>query len=478
LLLFVAFPPFPIMTITFHGAARTVTGSKHLLTLDDNTRILLDCGMFQGMGEHTGELNSHFGFNPEKVDYMLLSHAHIDHCGLVPRLVAEGFKGPIFCTPPTFDLVEILLVDSARIQEQDIEYSNKHRRKNNLPLLTPLYTEEEVTEALKLFKTVEYNQEYAINPSVSFNFTDAGHLLGSAAVHLAITGHGQITHVSFSGDVGRYGDILLKSPQNFRQADCIILESTYGDSLHQQAGSMEDRLWQVINDTCVVNKGKVIMPAFSVGRTQELLFILNSLELKGKLPGVKYYVDSPLAEKATRVVMGHPEVYNKEVSDVLKVDKNPFGFRGLQFIESADESKALNDDPSPCVIISSSGMAEAGRVKHHIKNNIGKPNCTILFTGYCEPNSLGGRLQRGDKQVSIFGEWFNVKAGVQAIRSMSAHGDYEDLLHFIASQDIHQTKNIFLVHGEYEVQQHFREKILAKGFPAVEIPYQHQKIDF
>jgi len=204
------------MTITFHGAARTVTGSKHLLQLNDGTRILLDCGMFQGMGEHTEDLNEHFGFNPQKVDYLILSHAHIDHCGLIPRLLAEGFKGTIFCTPPTFDLVNILLMDSARIQEQDTEYSNKHRRKNNMPLLNALYTEEEVTESLNLFKTVEYNQDYAITPSVKFNFTDAGHLVGSAAVHLTILEDGKQTNITFSGDVGRYGDILLKSPANIR----------------------------------------------------------------------------------------------------------------------------------------------------------------------------------------------------------------------------------------------------------------------
>ena len=219
------------------------------------------------------------------------------------------------------------------------------------------------------------------------------------------------------------------------------------------------------------------MPAFSVGRTQELLYALNHLELKGILPDLKYYVDSPLSEKATRVIMAHPEVYNKEVSDVLKIDANPFDFKGLHFIESTEESKALNDDPAPCVIISSSGMAEAGRVKHHIKNNIGKENCTILLTGYCEPNSLGGRLLRGDREVSIYGERFKVVAQVQAIKSMSAHGDYEDLLHFISSQNPHKVKKFFLVHGEYEVQQHFRQKILSKGFASVEIPYQHQKIE-
>jgi metallo-beta-lactamase family protein len=465
------------MTITFHGAARTVTGSKHLLTLADETRLLLDCGMFQGMGDQTDNLNGHFGFNPEKVHYMILSHAHIDHCGLIPRLVAQGYKGPIFCTPPTLDLVKIMLLDSAHIQEQDTMYSNKHRAQHHLPLLTPLYTEDEVDACLKQFKTVDYEQEYTISPSLKFNFTDAGHLLGSAAVHITVTENNRDTHITFSGDVGRYGDILLKKPESFPQSHYILLESTYGDSLHKEIGSVEDKLLQVITDTCLANQGKVIMPAFSVGRTQELLYILNGLELKGKLPALKYYVDSPLSEKATEVIRSHPEVYNKTVSDLLKVDANPFDFKGLHFIETADESKALNDDPTPCVIISSSGMAEAGRVKHHIKNNIGNPNCTILFTGYCEPNSLGGRLQRGAAEVSIYGERFEVKARVDAIQSMSAHGDYNDLLHFISGQDPHKVKQLFLVHGEYPVQQHFRERILEKGFVQVEIPYQHERVE-
>ena len=466
------------MTITFHGAARTVTGSKHLLQLKDGTSILLDCGMFQGMGEHTEDLNEHFGFNPVKVDYMILSHAHIDHCGLIPRLVSQGFNGQIFCTSATMDLARILLMDSAKIQTQDTEYSNKHRARNGMPLLNALYTEEEAIASLRLFKIVEYDEVYAITPSVKFCFTDAGHLLGSAAVNLSLTEDGKQTQLTFSGDVGRYGDMLLKTPQPFPQTDYIILESTYGDSLHKDVGAIEDALLEVINQTCEVKKGKLIIPAFSVGRTQELLYALNSLELKGILPDLRYYVDSPLSEKATRVLMDHPEVYNKEVTDVLKVDANPFGFKGMRFIESTEESKALNDDPTPCVIISSSGMAEAGRVKHHIKNNIGNPKCTILMVGYCEPNSLGGHLLRNDPEVLIFGQRFEVKAEVRSIKSMSAHGDYEDLLHFIACQNPKKVKNLFLVHGEYEVQQHFRDKILAKGFPVVEIPYQHQKVEF
>jgi len=465
------------MNITFHGAARTVTGSKHLLQLNDGTRILLDCGMFQGMGEHTEDLNEHFGFNPAKIDYLILSHAHIDHCGLIPRLVAEGFNGQIFCTAPTMDLARILLMDSARIQMQDTEYSNKHRIRNGLPLLEPLYSEDQAMESLRLFKIVDYDEEYEITPRVKLRFTDAGHLIGSAAVHLSVFEEGRYTSITFSGDVGRYGDMLLKNPQPFPQADYILLESTYGDSLHKDVGAIDNALLEIIRSTCEIKRGKVIIPAFSVGRTQELLYALNSLELRGILPDLHYYVDSPLSEKATRIIMDHPEVYNKAVRDVLKVDANPFGFKGLRFIESTEESKALNDDPTPCVIISSSGMAEAGRVKHHIKNNIGKANCTILMVGYCEPNSLGGHLLRGDREVSIYGEKFEVVAEVRSIKSMSAHGDYEDLLRFIGGQDPKKVKRVFLVHGEYEVQQRFKEKILEKGFVDVEIPYQHQKIE-
>ncbi|SDT69531.1 metallo-beta-lactamase family protein [Mucilaginibacter mallensis] len=465
------------MHITFHGAARNVTGSKHLVQLNDGTTVLLDCGMFQGMGDQTDELNEHFGFNPKKVGHMILSHAHIDHCGLIPRLVAEGFEGPIYCTSATMDLVRILLLDSAKIQMQDVAYSNKHRARKGLPLLEALYDEEQVMDAMRLFKIVEYHEEFEITSRIKFQFTDAGHILGSAAVHLSILENGKYTNITFSGDVGRYGDLLLKSPQTFPQADYILLESTYGDSLHKQLEPIADALLEIIKQTCLVKNGKVIIPAFSVGRTQELLYALNSLELKGILPDVPYYVDSPLSEKATEVLMNHPEVYNKAVNDVLKVDANPFAFKGLRFIESTEESIALNSDPRPCVIISSSGMAEAGRVKHHIKNNIGNQKNTILMVGYCEPNSLGGRLLYGDHEVHIFGEVYEVKAEVRSIKSMSAHGDYEDLLHFLNCQDPAKVKQLFLVHGEYEVQQHFSKTLNENGFMHVEIPYQHQRIE-
>jgi metallo-beta-lactamase family protein len=464
------------MDITFHGAARNVTGSKHLVRLQDGTSILLDCGMFQGLGENTEGLNEHFGFNPHKLNYMILSHAHIDHCGLIPRLVAEGFNGPIFCTSATADLARILLLDSAKIQMSDASYSNKHRQRKGLPLLEPLYDDQQAEEAIKLFKIVEYHGEYAITKNVKFHFSDAGHILGSCAVHLVVYEGGKETRVTFSGDVGRYGDLLLKSPQRFPQDDYILLESTYGDSLHKSLEPIEDALLAVIKHTCLEKKGKVIIPAFSVGRTQELLYALNALELKGILPDVPFFVDSPLSSKATQVLKEHPEVYNSGVKQVLKIDSDPFDFKGLRFIESTEESIALNEDPRPCVIISSSGMAEAGRVKHHIKNNINNPKTTILLVGYCEPNSLGGHLMRGDKEVFIFGDKYAVKAEVQAIKSMSAHGDYEDLLHFLKCQDPKKVKKIFLVHGEYEVQQNFARTLNEHGFANVEIPYQHQKI--
>ncbi|TZF83257.1 MBL fold metallo-hydrolase [Pedobacter sp. BS3] len=462
------------MKISFHGAARNVTGSKHLITLNNGTRILLDCGMFQGMGQQTDVLNEHFGFDPASVNYLILSHAHIDHCGLIPRLVAEGFSGSIFCTAATMDLTRILLLDSAKIQLQDTEYSNKHRQRRGLPLLEPLYSEDDVMETMRLFNIVDYNTNFEIDPRVTVRFTDAGHIIGSAAVHLSIIEDGKPIQLTFSGDVGRYGDLLLKNPQTFPQADYIILESTYGDSLHKDLVPIEDELYEIIRQTCMIKKGKLIIPAFSVGRTQELLYALNAMELKGKLPDIPYYVDSPLSEKATQVLKNHPEVYNDGVKRVLKTDEDPFSFKGLRFVESVEESKMLNDDPRPCVIISASGMAEAGRVKHHIKNNINNAKNTILMVGYCEPSSLGGRLLAGDRVVDIFGNDYHVKAEVRSIKSMSAHGDYEDLLQFVSCQNANRVKTLFLVHGEYDVQQHFRQTLLHNGFKRVEIPNLHQ----
>ncbi|WDF56086.1 MBL fold metallo-hydrolase RNA specificity domain-containing protein [Mucilaginibacter sp. KACC 22063] len=464
------------MHITFHGAARNVTGSKHMVQLNDGTNILLDCGMFQGL-YNADDLNGHFGFNPKKVDYLILSHAHIDHCGLIPRLVKEGFEGQIFSTPATMNLARILMADSARIQTSDAEYANSYRERKGLPLEDPMYTEEDAMAAMSLFKVVEYNEDYEISPRVKVRFTDAGHVIGSAAVHLTILEDGKYTQITFSGDVGRYGDLILRSPQPFPQADYILLESTYGDSLHKDLKPIATALHDIIQHTCNVRHGKVIIPAFSVGRTQELLFALNSLELDGKLPDVPYYVDSPLADQATQVLKDHPEEYNKGVTEIMKVDADPFSFKGLRFVQSTEESIALNNDPRPCVIISSSGMAEAGRVRHHIRNNIGQEKNTILIVGYCEPSSLGGHLLAGDRVVNIFHEDYDVKCEVKSIKSMSAHGDYEDLLKFMSCQDPAQVKKVFLVHGEFETQKHFAQKLENVGFKNVEIPYQHQRVE-
>ena len=463
------------MKITFHGAARAVTGSKHLITLTNGTQVLLDCGLFQGMGEVTDKLNGYFGFNPEKIDYMVLSHAHIDHVGLLPRLAKEGFDGNIYATAATMDLARILLMDSSKIQAQDAEYLSASGKSDDGD--DALYNEDDVIKALGQFKVVDYNEEVEIDPRIRIMLTDAGHVIGSAAVHLTIIDDGKEYKITFSGDVGRYSDLLLKSPQTFPQADYIIMESTYGDSLHKDLEPVENRLLEIITNTCVIKGGKVVIPAFSVGRTQELLYALNSLELKHKLPDIAYYVDSPLSLQATTVIKNHPEVYNNGVKEVMKVDEDPFHFKGLKFIESVEESRALVDDPRPCVIISASGMADSGRVRHHIRNIITNQKNTILMVGYCEPKSLGGRLIAGQPVVEIFREEFTVAAEVLAVKSMSAHGDYEDLLHFLSCQDPAQVKKVFLVHGEYEVQQAFAKRIQEKGFASVEIPEYHQEFE-
>lgn len=465
------------MKISFHGAARNVTGSKHLITLNNNKKILLDCGLFQGMGQETDQLNANFGFDAAEVDVLVLSHAHIDHSGLIPRLVAQGFTGVIYGTQATKQLSQILLLDSAKIQAGDLKYKNKKLQQRGLPLEEALYEEEDVMKALVNFIAVDYQQETRLMDGVSLTFIDAGHIIGSASVHLRITEDGETTHLSFSGDVGQYGDLLLRSPQPFPQADYILLESTYGDRLHKDAQPTEQAFLDIIVKTCVVKKGKLIIPAFSVGRTQELLYILNNLDLEGKLPNVKVYVDSPLSAKATKIIEAHAEGYNDEVLDILKIDDRPFDFKGLHYVTDAEESKALNSIPEPCIIISASGMAEAGRVKHHIKNNIGNARNTILMVGYCEPRSLGGQLKAGAAQVSIYGEQFQVVAEVASIQSMSAHGDYADLLKFLSCQDPNQIKKIFLVHGDYDVQQVFKEKLMASGYQHIEIPDRHETFE-
>ena len=464
------------MKISFHGAARTVTGSKHRITLRNGKSILLDCGLFQGMGSDTHSLNAHFGFDPASIDYVILSHAHIDHCGLLPKLVKEGYAGKIYATPASRDLASVLMEDSAAIQESDIKYENKRRALLGLPYLKPLYTIDDALIATDRFVSVEYNQWYRIDPDIEFMYTDAGHIIGSACVHLRIKENGKTTAITFSGDVGRYRDIILKSPAPFPQADVILLESTYGNSLHDEHHPSVDTLLDWIRKTCIEKKGKLIIPAFSVGRTQEILYTLNQLELENTLPDLPYYVDSPLSVKATGIVKSYPNYFNARIQKVLQTDSDPFGFKGLKFIKSVDESKMLNYYKEPCVIISASGMAEAGRVKHHISNSIENSQNTILLTGYCEPRSLGGRLKKRPKEVTIFGQKHQVNAEIGEMRSMSAHGDYEDLCQFLSCQLPKEVAKLFLVHGEYEVQQDFKQRLIRKGFADVIIPEMHETI--
>ncbi len=464
------------MKISFHGAARTVTGSKHLIHLNPDKKILLDCGMFQGLGRETIKLNSEWGFDPAEIECVIISHAHIDHIGLLPRLVKDGYKGKIYCTHGTAALAEILLRDSARIQEADVSHVNRQRNREGRELVEALYTEADAEAVMPLLFPVDYEEVVQIDPDIELMYTDTGHILGSAAVNLKLREHGREARLCFSGDIGRYRDVLLRSPAEFPQADFIIMESTYGDRLHEMPRPAVDELLQHIERTCIEQKGRLIIPAFSVGRTQEILFMLNRLDLEKRLPQLPYYVDSPLSIHATEIAKRFPEYYNSHVQQLLKMDDDVFRFKGLEYVREASESIRLNTSKEPCVIIAASGMAEAGRVKHHIMHGVGNPDNTILFTGYCEPASLGGRLRAGAEHVSIFGTQYQVRAKIAAIDSLSAHGDYDDMSQWLACQDPASVRKLILVHGEYEAQLNFKQRLVRKGFEDIEIPFLHQEI--
>ncbi len=463
------------MKISFHGAAQTVTGSKHLLHLENGKKVLLDCGMFQGLGYETIELNREFGFHAEEVDAVILSHAHIDHCGLLPKLVKDGYLKNIYCTDPTKDLATILMEDSAGIQESDAAFLNKRLARQGKPPVQPLYNTDDAMAASALLTPMNYHEWFEVVEGLECMFTDAGHILGSACVHLRIHEKDREIALSFSGDVGRYRDVILRNPEQIPQADIILLESTYGNSLHQERSASADELLKWITDTCLRKKGKLIIPAFSVGRTQELLFFLNRLELERQLPPIEYFVDSPMSYEVTQVVKNHPEVFNDNVKELMQKDHDPFQFKGLKFIKSVEESKALNFKKEPCVIISASGMAEAGRVKHHISNNIENSRNTILLVGYAEPNSLAGRLKKHPEEVGIFGIKHEVHAQIGEMHSLSAHGDYDDLLQWLEGQDKKRLQQIFLVHGEPDVQEAFANRLRNKGYKHIAIPERHSE---
>ncbi len=458
------------MKIKFLGATETVTGSKHLIMTESGSQILLDCGLYQGFGKETDAMNREIDVDPSSIDAVILSHAHIDHSGNLPSLVKQGFTGSIYCTGATLDVCKILLLDSAHIHESDIKYINKKRARKGLSPLKPLYTIHDAEKCLKHFKAVPYNTDFHINKEFSFRFTDVGHIIGSAAVNITTRENKKVTHLTFSGDVGRYTDLLLKSPDVFPQADYIICESTYGDRLHDVLVNAETKLLEIVNYTCVEKKGKLIIPAFSLGRTQEIVFALDKMKNERMLPNIKIYVDSPLSVSATEIMRKHTECFNHTLQKYILTDPDPFGFNNLEYIQSVEESMALNKMPEPCIIISASGMGDAGRVKHHIKNNISNPKNTILMSGYCAPGSLGRRLMDGETSVHIFGDFFDVKADVDSILSYSAHADYNELLRFLSCQDATKVKTLFLVHGEQDAKISFKEKLIKNDFSNVIIP--------
>lgn len=460
------------MKIRFIGATEAVTGSKHLIITESGSQVLLDCGLYQGMGKETDEMNRalDLDLDPSGIEAVILSHAHIDHSGNLPSLVKLGFTGSIYCTEATLDVCKILLLDSAHIHESDIKYINKKRERKGLSPLKPLYSIKDAERCLKHFKAVPYKTDVFINKEISFQFTDAGHIIGSAAVHITSKENGKETKLTFSGDVGRYTDLILKSPDVFPQADYIICESTYGDRLHDVSVNAEAKLLDIVNYTCVEKKGKLIIPAFSLGRTQEIVFALDKMKNERLLPNIKIYVDSPLSTSATDIMRHHTASFNSTLQKYILTDPDPFGFNNLEYIQSAEESKALNTILGPCIIISASGMGDAGRVKHHIKNTISNPQNTILLSGYCATGTLGRRLLDGEQSVHIFGEYYNVKADIESILSYSAHADYSELLRFLSCQDASKVKTIFLVHGEDEAKVSFKGKLIEKGFNEVIIP--------
>jgi len=464
------------MKLTFHGAARTVTGSKHLLTLNNGTQILLDCGLFQGLGTETASLNETLGFNAAEISFVILSHAHIDHSGLLPKLIKEGFSGKIYATPATKDLTEILLYDSAEIQTYEARL-NERRGKNAVGTSEPLYTVADVETALGLFETVERDVWFEPTADVKVLLTNAGHLAGSAVVNLVITENGKDTTITYSGDVGRYRSVLLAPPAEFPQADYIILESTYGNKYHDISFNPVDTLLRWIKHTCVKNQGKLLIPAFSVGRTQELLYTLNQLELEKRLPDLDYFVDSPLSHKATECIKKYVHHFNDRMQKVLEIDDDPFDFKGLKYVDSVEDSIKLTEHTGPCVIISASGTADAGRVKHHIHVSVEEPQNTILMSGFCSPQTLGGRLLSGIKKIELYGDECIIAAEINKLDGLSAHGDCDDLTRFLSCQDADKVKGIFLVHGEHTVQQEFSEKLARKGFKNVEIPSLHREVE-
>lgn len=436
------------MKLKFCGAAGTTTGSQHLLEVNGQ-RILLDCGLYQGRRKDAHEINCCFPhFDPKTIDQVVLSHAHIDHSGNLPNLTSKGFEGNIYATFGTRDLCQIMLADSARIQKSDAEWVNKHRKKDGLPLIEPLYTPIDAELCLRQFVNVGYNRKLMIAKGVELTFIDAGHILGSAQIILDIEDEedGQKKRLLFSGDVGRGDNDLLRDPVASEDIDFVLMESTYGGREHELSAGADEAVAEILSKALKTG-GKVIIPAFAVERTQQLLYVLHQLFEEGKIPDVPVYVDSPLAVNATEIFRLHPECFNSEVYETLFDRNNPFGFEGLTLIRSVAGSKDLNADDRQAIIISASGMCEAGRILHHLKNGIEDPKNTILFVGYCAENTLGHRIRERREKVKIFGKEYQLRANVEIMDSFSGHADHSELIDYF--NDIKGSKKkVWLVHGE------------------------------
>lgn len=467
------------MTIQFLGAAGEVTGSKHLITTKKGKRILLDCGMFQGKGMETDAANRNLGFEPKDIDYIILTHAHIDHSGLIPYLYHLGFRGDVICTPATRDLCAIMFQDTAYILAQDVRWYNKKMDRLHKPRIQPLFDLNQAERCMHLFVTVGYDRIYRVCDEVLLSFTNSGHMLGSAIVNMEITEDGEKKRIAYTGDIGRLQSHILCSPVPFPQCDYLICESTYGDRLHDDRLVTEEQLLGVVEDTCVYKKGKLIIPSFSVGRTQEIVFVLNQLYNDGRLPHTPVYVDSPLSVNATHIFRMYTDALNEEVQDTMRFDPDPFGFNTLKYITDINESKALNNNPDPCIIISASGMLEAGRVKHHVANHISDPSCTILIVGYCTPESLGARIQDPNKKwISIFGFDRKIKAQITKIEGFSGHGDYQEMIDYLTrSQDVKKLKHTFIVHGESGAQSTYKDHLYEAGFRNISIPQKGESVE-
>lgn len=458
--------------IKFCGAAQTVTGSNHLIILDDGTKILFDCGLYQGDEDKYEDFNRVWLYEPDEIDYMILSHAHIDHSGRIPKLCKDGYKGDIICTSATRDLASIMLMDSAYIQEKDVLYVNKRRERLGMKPVDPLYTTQDAKNCMDQFIGVGYNRWYRINEELSVRFRDSGHILGSASVTLRVKmPDGYYKYIGFTGDIGRPDRPILRDPVPMDDVDYLICESTYGGKTHGGMPDNKQELLDVIHHTCVEKKGKLIIPAFSVGRTQEIVYMLDQLEHEKRLPKIPVYVDSPLAVNATDIFTMHPECFDDQILDYMAKDPNPFGFNGLKYVRSVEQSKAINAMDGPAIIISASGMMSAGRVKHHLANTIHQPENTILVVGYCSPGTLGGRIRAGADEVRIFGEHYKVKAEVRILDSFSAHGDEGEMIAYLDNLNRHKLKKLFLVHGDVERQEQFEQALEEKGFKNVEIPH-------